>query len=131
MNTWLAVEREENWQADSRNNYRTFGLPQRKKKLAEQVKAGDRVIFYVSRPVSSIVNMRIVTEDGIHDAKQHDYDEPFMFEIRTSPLTILSVSNWIPFGALGMPKGRLQNCFRKLDEVEARILTLLIDYASS
>lgn len=130
MTRWLAVEREENWNTDANHNYRSFGLPERKRKLAEQVKNGDQIIFYVSAPVSAITHIRLIEGDGVID-NEVEYDDLFPIMIKTRPLRVLTVRQWVPFSQIGIHKAVLQNAFRKLEEVEGQRLYQLVWHAQS
>ena len=62
---WLLVERLENWETDKREGFLRFGMPERKKKLAAQIKTGDQLIFYIASGISMLSDIRIATADGV------------------------------------------------------------------
>ena len=45
---WLIVERYENWVVDRARGFATLGFPERMKKRASQLRAGDLLFVYVS-----------------------------------------------------------------------------------
>lgn len=93
---WLVVERYENWISDSKSNFCRYGIPHRLRNLASQVKAGDRLVTYVSSRYSSFSDIRCVVSDELKPIKGLDfYDDPFSFSIETTPLTVLGEGAWV------------------------------------
>lgn len=64
MKYWLIVERYENWLVDQSEGFSRFGLPERKKPIADQIKKNDVLVVYVSSGMSALSDARLVTEDG-------------------------------------------------------------------
>ena len=57
---WLVVERYENWLVDRDRKFATLGFPERMKRRVSSLKAGDRLVIYVSSGCSAITGVREV-----------------------------------------------------------------------
>tara|TARA_B100000315_G_C14419751_1_gene514977 strand:+ start:84 stop:545 length:462 start_codon:yes stop_codon:yes gene_type:complete len=96
-NYWLLIEHLENWHVDERNGFTFFGLPNRQLKMANRVKIGDLLLFYIADGVSSIADVREAVENGTHDIDWNiGYDEPYRICVRTRPHISLEQGNWLP-----------------------------------
>jgi predicted RNA-binding protein len=104
MTHWLLVERLENWEVDRKEGFRRFGLPARKQRLAEQMRKGDKLIFYVSSGLSQFADIREVSEDGVFAlGTGGGYDTAFPLFIATTPRLTLDPDKWVPIRDL-IPK---------------------------
>lgn len=100
-NYWLLIERIENWRIDQTEGFRGFGIPERKRKVAEKIKKDDLLIFYVSSGISALADVRKATEDGVFTLRYGGgYDVAYPFCIRTRPYLTLERSDWVSFKAL-------------------------------
>jgi predicted RNA-binding protein len=64
MAHWLLVERLDNWNVDKKEGFRRFGLSDKKKTLADRIKKGDTLIFYISSGISKFSDVREAIADG-------------------------------------------------------------------
>jgi predicted RNA-binding protein len=95
---WLLVERLENWETDRQDGFRKFGIPERKQKMADAIRKGDRLIFYVSSGLSALSDIREAAEDGTRKlARGGDYDTAFPISISTRPYLTLDRRQWVSF----------------------------------
>jgi hypothetical protein len=112
--SWLIIERIENWKADQKSEFSFFGLPDRYRKTASEIRKGDKVFCYVSSGISAFSDIREVRDTGIKRVKAQSrediYDTNFGYYFTTSPLLVLSREKWVPIGELGsileLTKGR-------------------------
>ena len=130
---WLLVERLENWKTDEQEGFLRFGMPERKRKLAEQIEAGDHLIFYVASGVSKISDIRIAAGGGIAKlAGAGKYDTAFPFAIHTRPHLVLPRDAWVPFSGLVKKlsftaakldwRQTMRNGLRRLDKEDGLVL---------
>ncbi len=105
MTYWLLVERLENWEVDRMEGFRRFGLPEKKKRWADEMKTGDKLIFYVSSGMSRFADVREVIKEGTFRlGASGAYDTAFPLFIATKPILTLDIEKWVA----------IQNLTRKL-----------------
>jgi predicted RNA-binding protein len=93
---WLLIERLENWEIDQKQGFVRFGLPE-KARLAQKIKKGDLLIFYISSGLSAFSDIREATADGTTKLPfGGDYDTAFPLSISTRPYLTLRRSDWVP-----------------------------------
>jgi hypothetical protein len=115
---WLIVERYENWLVDRSENFRRFGLSERKVKPAERINPGDILITYVSRKACFADARRVRKPTMSRMRGGGPYQEPFSAALLTEPLVILDEDEWIPVSAVADQLSFLQTkrdwrqCFR-------------------
>jgi hypothetical protein len=135
---WLIIERPENWEADYRNGFSSFGLPHRYKNVASEIKDRDKVYCYVSR-IGAFADIRVVLDAGIKQMKEdsfHDiYSRNFAYYFTTTPLIVLPRDKWLPLSRLtsrleltrdrtaSSIRAVFQRSIRKLSRVDAELLT--------
>ena len=97
MTYWLLVERFENWKVDCWEGFYRFGLQDQKKRLADQMRKGDQLVFYVSGGVSKFSDIRELTAEGTFKlGVDRAYDTAFALSIATKPSLTLSFDRWVP-----------------------------------
>lgn len=134
---WLSVERYDNWLTDKAAGFKFLGIFDRKLKTAQQMKAGDYLISYISSGKSSFADIRKIISD--HPSKFKKgliYDEPFPYVILTEPYIILDESDWIKIHDVldkltFLPiekdwRQMMRNSLRKLNDDDALFLINLI-----
>jgi len=130
---WLLVERVENWRIDEQEGFRRFGLPDQKKRLADEIKKGDILIIYISSGLSMISDIREATVDGTTRlGRSGNYDTPYSVSISTKPLLTLPRKKWVRFNELidklSFTLGKknwsqiMRNCLRRLSKEDADII---------
>lgn len=132
MQSWLLVERIENWRIDKAEGFTRFGLPARREKMAADIRKGDLLFFYVSSGRSKFSNIRRATHDGYTRLRHGgDYDTAFPIAIQTEPVLTLPESAWLPFkevmDRLTFTKGRdwrqiMRSSLRKLGEQDSNLI---------
>jgi EVE domain len=98
---WLLVERLANWEHDCANGFRLFGIPGSKKGLADKIRRGDVLIFYVSSGVSSFADIREAKEDGVQPMiRGEDYATKYPWKIISRPILTLARDRWVHMNSL-------------------------------
>lgn len=98
---WLLVERLENWEADSRDGFSKFGISDMRLALANQIRKGDLLIFYVSSGISSFADVRRATANGARKLSVGGkYDTAFPWALSTEPVLTLERAQWVPIKGL-------------------------------
>jgi hypothetical protein len=141
--SWLIIERIENWEADKANGFSFFGLPKRLGKSAGEIKKDDRLYCYVSRGVSAFSDIRVVIQPskrGRIEPRYEIYDTNYAFYFDTNPVLVLALENWIPIKGLipilELTRGRtvwsplFQTSIRKLSFADAKILDASFERAA-
>jgi EVE domain len=139
MGYWLIVESAENWEHDSKNGFKYFGLPEQKRNIGAQIEAGDLLVTYVTK-VSCFADVREVTSKELLKLEgQVGYNYPFRFAIQTRPIITPDREMWIKakdiVGRLTMtkslPTNRWQVAFRQsmrqLDQEDGELLRKLLE----
>jgi len=130
---WLIVERPENWEADRKNLFKHFGVPESKHKMASQVSEGDKLIVYISGGVSCFSDIRLVNSDELIRLRGlTDYDDVFPYAIKTQPYMTLPREHWVTVkdlaSRLAFTKSLkdwrqvFRSSMRKLDDVDGEFL---------
>jgi predicted RNA-binding protein len=97
MSYWLLVERLENWEVDKKEGFCRFGIPNQRRGLADQMKSGDKLVFYVSGGISKFSDIRELTADGTFKlGTSGAYDTAFPLSIATKPSLTLNFDRWVP-----------------------------------
>jgi len=138
--SWLIVERDENWKVDAANRFSFFGLPNRYQKFAAEIAKGDLVFCYVSSGKSAFADIRIVQETGLKRLKVQSYDSAFAFYFSTASVLVLPRENWVSIrdidSELELTRGRkdyrplFQTSIRKLSEHDAALLKRKLEDAA-
>ncbi len=98
--TWLLTGSPDNFAATRAHGFRTIGIKEGRRRLAEQVEPGDRIVFYLTQ-VSAFAAAVRVTGAMFEDrtpiwpgkpGKRDDY--PWRFE--TEPELVLDEPDWVP-----------------------------------
>lgn len=96
-NYWIIVERYENWRVDKSENFKQFGIPEKKLSLAKRIRPEDILLTYISGGKRAFSDMRQVGSPPIIALKQGGpYDAAFSQAISTGPLLILPQDRWVP-----------------------------------
>lgn len=96
MAHWLLIERLENWKVDKKEGFRRFGLSEKKETLANKIKKGDTLIFYISSGISKFSDVREATADGTTRlGPGGNYDLGFPIAISTRLQFALDQKKWV------------------------------------
>lgn len=129
--SWLIVERIDNWEADRMNGFSFFGLSPRYKSISSRIKEGDRVYCYVSSSISAFSDIRIVREAGLkkinEDSAYDVYSRNFAYYFTTEPVLVLDPDKWVPLArltsALELTRDRTASSRRAVFQTSIRILS--------
>jgi hypothetical protein len=129
--SWLIVERLENWEVDAANNFSFFGLSNRYSRTVSAIAENDLVFCYVSG-VGAFSDIRRIEENGLKALKNQSYSSAFPFSLSTKPVLIVSRSKWVPIKSvaseLDLTRGKtdyrnlFQTSIRKLTEHDSSFL---------
>lgn len=129
---WLIVERLENWEVDKANNFSFFGLSERYRKTASEIKKDDLVFCYVSSGISAFSDIRLVSDATLRQLKTQSYNSAFANCFATAPVLVLARDKWIPIKdveeELDLTRGqanwrsKLQTSIRRLSPHDATLL---------
>lgn len=124
--SWLIIERIENWQADKASGFSMFGLSSRYESTAASMAKGDAVFCYVSSGISSFSDIRVITETQVRPRRGLvNYDSNFDYHLGTAPALILEPARWLPLkevlNELDLTKGRKE--WRQMFRTSLRRLT--------
>jgi EVE domain-containing protein len=128
---WLIIERFDNWDADRTNGFTFFGLPDRHRNAALEIKKGDKVYCYVSSKISAFSDIRIVLDAGLkkinEDSFEDIYDRSFPYYFTTAPMLVLPREKWVPVKQLAslleLTRGRTEASHRALFQTSIRKLS--------
>lgn len=139
--SWLIIERIENWEVDAANSFSFFGLSDRYRKPAGQIEKGDLVFCYVSSGKSALSDIRAVQETGLKPLKVQSYDSAFALYFSTRPVLVLPRENWVRIkdvaSELDLTRGRadyrplFQTSLRKLTEHDSKVLQARLEQAAT
>jgi hypothetical protein len=93
--SWLIIERIENWEIDRAADFQYFGLSNRYRNTVANIAEKDLVFCYVSGQ-SAFADVRVVREAGLKPMKIQYYFDDFPLYIATAPLLVLPREKWIP-----------------------------------
>ena len=131
--SWLIIEREENWLVDKSRKFSSFGLSIRYQTAARSIKEGDLIFGYVSSGISCFSDMRLAKSDGVRPGRREmDYDTSFQLYVETKPLLILPTACWLPVRSIAeeleLLRGRrdwrqmFRTSLRRLTEADSKFL---------
>ena len=98
--TWVLTGSPENLAATRERGYLVIGMKERRRRLAESMLPGDRIIFYVTRVGAFGGSIRLVSDmyedrEPIWPGKPGKAD-PYPWRFRSEPEVILEESQWVP-----------------------------------
>ena len=128
---WMIVERVENWEADRNNRFSFFGLPRRYRKIASEIRKGDRLYCYVSRGIGAFADIRVVRDAEIKEMQEDSwldiYHRVFEYYFTIRPLLVVPREKWLPLSqmtsALEFTRDRSPASIRALFQTSIRGLS--------
>jgi hypothetical protein len=129
---WLVVESPKNWEIDQRDGFTSFGIGEKKQKLANRIQKGDTIFVYVPGR-GCFSDIRRATQSGVRKLPGGgSYDRPYPLCISTEPVLTLSPDKWVPVrevkDRLPLLRGRehwspmLQVSLREISAEDASVL---------
>ena len=102
--TWVLTGSPENLAATRERGYTVIGMKERRRRLAESMLPGDRVVFYVTRAGAFGGSIRLVSDmyedrEPIWPGKPGKAD-PYPWRFRSEPEIVLAESQWVPAEAV-------------------------------
>ena len=98
--TWVLTGSLENFRATRDHGFRVIGAKERRRRLAEQIEPGDRIVFYITRLQAFAGAVRVIREmyedrTKIWPGKPSNPDSyPWRFE--TEPALVLEEHEFVP-----------------------------------
>ena len=98
--TWILTGSVENFRATRDRDFRVIGMKERRRRLAEQVEPGDRIVFYVTG-VQAFGGVIKVTGEMYEDRSKiwpgkPKNPDPYPWRFETEPELILEESSFVP-----------------------------------
>lgn len=102
--TWILTGSVENFRATRDRDFRVIGMKERRRRLAEQVEPGDRIVFYVTG-VQAFGGMIRVTGEMYEDRSKiwpgkPKNPDPYPWRFETAPELILDEDSFVPAESL-------------------------------
>lgn len=96
---WLLVSAPENFETSRKRGFDIAGMKSRHRKKAEKVKAGDRVIYYLTQVksvggISEATGPYFASDDHIWTSSKEGEEYPFRFPVK--PLYIRDKDDYVP-----------------------------------
>src|SRR5262252_5698526 len=96
---WMIVSSLENYRKTLERGFTVQGIKGRHRKRAEMMKAGDRLLFYVTGRMVFTATCTLTSsmfEDHAHIWKTARRDEDYPWRVRIKPDVALEDSDWLP-----------------------------------
>ena len=98
--TWVLTGSLENFRATREHGFRVIGAKERRRRLAEQIEPGDRIVFYVTGVQAFGGILRVIGEmyedrSRIWPGKPGKPD-PYPWRFETEPLIVLEEDAFVP-----------------------------------
>ena len=100
MKTWVLTGSPENFEATRERGFTLIGMKERRRRLAEQVEPGDRIVFYLTRVKEFAAIVRVTGElfedrTPVWPGKPGKAD-PYPWRFETEPVLVLDESDYVP-----------------------------------
>jgi EVE domain len=97
--TWILTGSPENFGATRERGFRLIGMKERRRRLAEQIEPGDRLVFYLTQ-VGRFAASAIVTSGMFEDRTKvwpgkPGAPDPYPWRFATEPEIVLDEAAWI------------------------------------
>ncbi|MEA2474107.1 MAG: hypothetical protein QOE06_2022 [Thermoleophilaceae bacterium] len=100
MKTWILTGSPENFEATRERGFRVIGMKEMRRRMAEQIEPGDRIVFYLTR-VKAFAGMVRVTGEMYEDRSKiwpgkPGKVDPYPWRFETEPELVLDEADRIP-----------------------------------
>ena len=100
MKTWVLTGSPENFAATRERGFRLIGMKEGRRRMAEQVEPGDRIVFYLTRVKTLAAIVRVTGElyedrTKIWPGKPGKVD-PYPWRFETEPVLVLEEGEYVP-----------------------------------
>ena len=111
MTTWILTGSPENFEATRERGFRVIGMKEMRRRMAEQIEPGDRIVFYLTRVKAFAAIVRVTGEmyedrTKIWPGKPGKVD-PYPWRFETEPELVLDDEDHVPAEELA---GELEHC---------------------
>jgi predicted RNA-binding protein len=102
--TWVLTGSLENFRATREHDFRVIGAKERRRRLAEQIEPGDRIVFYVTG-VQAFAGIVRVTGEMYEDRTKlwpgkPGKADPYPWRFETAPELVLDDDDFVPAAEL-------------------------------
>ena len=118
--TWILTGSPENYAATRERGFTLIGMKERRRRQAEQMVPGDRIVLYLTR-VKAFGGSLLLTSDMFEDRAKvwpgkPGAADPYPWRFESRPEIVLDEAQWLPGRARGGPaRARCQVAGRALD----------------
>jgi len=98
--TWILTGSPENFAATRERGFTVIGCKERRRRQAEAMAIGDRVVFYLTRVAAFGGAVRIASEMFEDRTPIWPSPDPYPWRLRTLPELVLPDDAWVPAEAL-------------------------------
>jgi predicted RNA-binding protein len=100
LKTWILTGSPENFEATRERGFRVIGMKEMRRRMAEQIEPGDRIVFYLTR-VKAFAGMVRVTGEMYEDRTKiwpgkPGKADPYPWRFETEPELVLDEADRIP-----------------------------------
>ncbi len=111
MKTWILTGSPENFEATRERDFSVIGMKEMRRRMAEQIEPGDRIVFYLTRVKAFAGVVRVTGElyedrTKIWPGKPGKVD-PYPWRFETEPELVLEEGEYVPAEELA---GDLEHC---------------------
>ncbi len=111
MKTWILTGSPENFEATRERGFRVIGMKEIRRRMAEQIEPGDRIVFYLTR-VKAFAGIVRVTGEMYEDRTKIWPGKPgkvdaYPWRFETEPELVLDEQDHVPAEELA---GELKHC---------------------
>jgi EVE domain len=97
--TWILTGSPENFAATREHGFRLIGMKERRRRLAEQIEPGDRLVFYLTKVGRFAASVRVSGELFEDRTKvwpgKPGAPDPYPWRFETEPEIVLDEADWI------------------------------------
>ena len=98
--TWILTGSPENFAATAERGFRLIGIKEGRRRMAEQVEPGDRIVFYLTR-VKELAAIARVTGEMFEDRTpvwpgKPGKADPYPWRFETEPELVLEEDEYVP-----------------------------------
>ena len=117
--TWILTGSPENYAATRERGFTLIGMKERRRRQAEQMVPGDRIVLYLTR-VKAFGGSLLLTSDMFEDRAKvwpgkPGAADPYPWRFESRPEIVLDEEQWLPPSACGPARARRQVAGRALD----------------
>ena len=98
--TWILTGSPENYAATAERGFELIGLNERRRRQAEEIVAGDRIVLYLTKAMAFAASIRVTGElfedrTPVWPGKPGKAD-PYPWRFPTEPELVLEEAAWLP-----------------------------------